>query len=102
MKVSKSPGCTQNINYFAFQSKGKNVRLTYLVDLPGYGYARASKTDRQNWSNTMEKFLQGRDCSVLRYYCFVLLMPDGLVTNSRITSMNQARVSISGFSAWCE
>lgn len=46
-KTSGRPGKTQLINHFLINN------LWYLVDLPGYGYARASKTSRQSW----EKFI---------------------------------------------
>lgn len=66
VKISKAPGCTQNVNYFAFETK-KKVKLTYLVDLPGYGYAAAAKMDRKRWADTMTSFLKGRDFTVMRY-----------------------------------
>lgn len=46
-KTSGRPGKTQLINHFIIND------LWYLVDLPGYGYAKASKTSRQSW----EKFI---------------------------------------------
>lgn len=46
-KTSGRPGKTQLINHFIINE------LWYLVDLPGYGYAKASKTSRQSW----EKFI---------------------------------------------
>ena len=50
-RTSSKPGRTRMINYFLV-----NKRF-YFVDLPGYGYARASKVDRQGWGALIEKYL---------------------------------------------
>lgn len=50
-KVSQNPGKTRLINFF------KINRLFYLVDLPGYGYAQASKTEKQRWGELIETYL---------------------------------------------
>ena len=57
-RVSKTPGRTREINFF--EVNGDFV----LADLPGYGYARASKTDREAWQPLIEGYL--RDTSTLR------------------------------------
>jgi len=54
-KVSNTPGKTQSINYFDIDEKW------YLVDLPGYGYARTSKKDRSGWEKMIERFLVIRE-----------------------------------------
>ena len=56
-KVSQTPGKTQSINYFLANEK------FYLVDLPGYGYARAPKSERQRWHKLVDAYF-GR-CSAL-------------------------------------
>ena len=71
--VSKSPGCTRNVNYYGLlkpksNQSNENSYITYLVDLPGYGYAKASKTDQTKWKEIMNGFLTSRDFTVLRYY----------------------------------
>ena len=53
--VSKTPGRTQTINFF---SVGKNVRW---VDLPGYGYAKVSKTEREYWGKLISAYLTQRN-----------------------------------------
>ena len=70
--VSKAPGCTRNVNYYAL-AKSKEATLTqgnkytaYLVDLPGYGYAKASKADQKKWQDVIDGYLCNRDFSVLR------------------------------------
>ncbi len=54
-RASNTPGRTQEINYFDL-SKG----TLRLVDLPGYGYARASRKDVERWSALTNDFLRGR------------------------------------------
>ncbi len=54
-KVSNTPGKTQSINYFDIDDKW------YLVDLPGYGYARSSKKDRSAWEKMIERYLIVRE-----------------------------------------
>lgn len=65
VRVSKAPGCTKNINYFAFCKKN-GTPVTYFVDLPGYGYAKRSKDERSKWDNLIREYLMARDISVLR------------------------------------
>ena len=50
-KVSGRPGKTQQLNYF-WVSEG-----WYIVDLPGYGYAKVSKTQRANWEKLIRNFM---------------------------------------------
>ena len=50
-KTSQSPGKTRLINFF------KLNREFFLVDLPGYGYAKASKTAQMAWGELMEQYL---------------------------------------------
>ncbi|MEZ4981795.1 MAG: ribosome biogenesis GTP-binding protein YihA/YsxC [Saprospiraceae bacterium] len=52
--VSKEPGKTQTINYFKVNDNW------YLVDLPGYGYAKVSKKLRGQWMAMIERFLKTR------------------------------------------
>ena len=64
VRVSKEPGCTRTINYYA---KGDGSRpALYLVDLPGYGFAKVQKTDQKKWKDVIEGFLVARHPSVLR------------------------------------
>lgn len=52
--VSKTPGRTQNINFFQLGS-GR-----FLVDLPGYGYAKVPAAIRQHWEHLLSTYLQTR------------------------------------------
>ncbi|MBA2350901.1 MAG: ribosome biogenesis GTP-binding protein YihA/YsxC [Burkholderiales bacterium] len=54
--VSKTPGRTQHINYF---SLGED---RYLVDLPGYGYAKVPAGMRAHWEHLLGTYLQTRAC----------------------------------------
>jgi len=59
-KTSGTPGKTRLINYFK-ATLGLNPPLTfYIVDLPGYGYANASMTQRDEWGNMVERYLAHR------------------------------------------
>ena len=49
-RVGAAPGKTVHINYF------KIDRAFYLVDLPGYGYAKVAKTERDRWGKLMEEY----------------------------------------------
>ena len=53
-RTSRTPGRTQQLNFFNLGN-----RIT-LVDMPGYGYARASKSKIRDWTNLMHDYLQGR------------------------------------------
>jgi GTP-binding protein len=61
-KTSAAPGKTQLINHFEIESEGaKGVRENwYLVDLPGYGYAKVSQTQRANWQKMISGYLRDR------------------------------------------
>ena len=64
-KVSSTPGKTRSVNYY---------RVTphdfYLVDLPGYGYARASHTEREKWERLLERYLV--ECASLKALALLL------------------------------
>ncbi len=49
-RVGQSPGKTIHVNYFLIDKK------IYFVDLPGYGYAKVSKAERERWGKLMEQF----------------------------------------------
>jgi GTP-binding protein len=54
--VSVTPGRTRELNFFTL---GKDDVL-YLVDMPGYGYARASKAEVKGWTRLIRDYLRGR------------------------------------------
>jgi len=63
-RASNTPGRTQEINYFALGE------AAYLVDLPGYGYAKAPKPKVEAWQALLRSYLSGR-ASLRR--CFLLI-----------------------------
>jgi GTP-binding protein len=52
-KVSSTPGKTRSVN--CYRVEGANL---YLVDLPGYGYARISKAERQKWGKLVDAYMR--------------------------------------------
>lgn len=62
--ASKTPGRTQLINYFSLTKKnetGSRDHVADLVDLPGYGFAKAAEVTRKNWSDLIGGYLAHRD-----------------------------------------
>lgn len=63
-KTSAAPGKTQLINHYTIESTTKNQKTKtnwFLVDLPGYGYAKRSQQQRRQWSNMIENYLRKRE-----------------------------------------
>ena len=56
--ASKKPGRTQHINLFALGRQGTTDAV--LADLPGYGYAAVSRSDKQRWQQVMANYLVSR------------------------------------------
>ncbi len=54
-KTSSTPGKTQLINHFMVNKEW------FIVDLPGYGYAKTSKKNREKWPEMIETFIEKRD-----------------------------------------
>jgi len=63
-RTSKTPGRTQQLNFFSI------INRLYLVDMPGYGYALASKEQIKSWTNLLRTYLQGRP-SLKRVYLLI-------------------------------
>jgi len=53
-KTSNTPGRTQQLNFFDLAS------ALYLVDMPGYGYAKVSKSQKNEWNRLIRDYLKGR------------------------------------------
>jgi len=58
-KVSSAPGKTQLINHFDISSSDK--KKWWLVDLPGYGYAKRSISQRKAWKKMIEEYIRKRE-----------------------------------------
>jgi len=59
VKTSKSPGCTRLLNLFDVDS------TLLVVDLPGYGYARAPKKEQKRWINMIDGYLAHADLKLV-------------------------------------
>lgn len=53
-RTSSKPGKTQTLNFYRIND------AFYFVDVPGYGYAKVSKTEREKWGKMMEEYFQTR------------------------------------------
>jgi GTP-binding protein len=60
-RVSRTPGKTQAINVFLVTTDDPRARRFYVVDLPGYGYAKVAKSLRARWRPLIERYLTGND-----------------------------------------
>ncbi len=80
-KISVTPGKTQTINHFLI-----NLQW-YLVDLPGYGYAKRSKKSRESWKKMIDAYLLNR----------TNLMTTFVLADLRIPPQNIDLEVISGF-----
>ena len=67
-KVSGRPGKTQLINHFKINENW------YLVDLPGYGYAKVSKKNRNKWQQFIQQYIINRE----NLYCLFILIDSRL------------------------
>jgi GTP-binding protein len=54
-RTSSQPGKTQTLNYYRLND------IIYFVDLPGYGFAKVSKTEREKWGRFIEQYLLNRE-----------------------------------------
>lgn len=52
-RISATPGKTQTINFYNINQE------LYLVDLPGYGYAKVSEREKEKWGKMVERYLHG-------------------------------------------
>ncbi|MCX7743038.1 MAG: ribosome biogenesis GTP-binding protein YihA/YsxC [Flavobacteriales bacterium] len=68
-KTSSTPGKTQLINHFLINKQW------YLVDLPGYGYAKVSKAQRDKWQKMIKGYLENRQ----NLHCIFILV-DGRIS----------------------
>ncbi|MDY4561107.1 MAG: ribosome biogenesis GTP-binding protein YihA/YsxC [Peptostreptococcus porci] len=64
-RTSSTPGKTRTINFYLINNE------FYFVDLPGYGYARVSKIEKEKWGSIMERYLEDRE-----ELCAILLLVD--------------------------
>ncbi len=77
-KVSKEPGRTRSVNFFLLEDYN-----LYLVDLPGYGFAKVSKAQRERWKKLIEDYI--REC--WENIKLVFLLMDSLVGPTELDFM---------------
>ena len=58
VRTGATPGVTRQINLF--EARARDGAVFHLIDLPGYGYSKVSKTERLAWQNLIEKYLRTR------------------------------------------
>ncbi len=90
-RTSNTPGRSQLLNFFRLgANKGPALML---VDLPGYGYARASKSDIEHWTDLVQTYLKGRPN--LRRVCVLVDSRHGLKPSDRelMSMLDTAAVS---------
>ncbi|MFJ3386452.1 MULTISPECIES: ribosome biogenesis GTP-binding protein YihA/YsxC [unclassified Lysinibacillus] len=54
-RISSKPGKTQTLNFYKIEEQ------LFFVDVPGYGYAKVSKTEREAWGKMIERYITGRN-----------------------------------------
>jgi GTP-binding protein len=88
-RVSVTPGRTRELNFFTL---GKDEAL-YLVDMPGYGYAKASKAQVKGWTRLIRDYLRGR--RELKRVFLLIDARHGVKANDReiMTLLDEAAVS---------
>lgn len=64
-RTSQTPGKTRTINFYLINNE------FYFVDLPGYGYAKVAKSEKDKWGNIMESYLEDR-----QELCAIFLLVD--------------------------
>lgn len=72
VRTSKTPGCTKTINLFALRGGGPGPPQSYLVDLPGYGFANERREAVREWTTIVRDYLEHRPFDLLRR-AFVLV-----------------------------
>lgn len=61
VRVSNTPGRTRTLNFFDVQlERGEHRRTLRLADLPGYGFAKVSRTERASWERMITTYLERR------------------------------------------
>ena len=78
-KTGQTPGKTRSINFYRVSVR--EAGEFRLVDLPGYGYAARSKTERNEWQKLIASYMRGREA--LRLVCHLVDFRHGLLKNDK-------------------
>jgi GTP-binding protein len=79
VRTSNTPGCTRQINVFS--ARLDDSLAVHFVDLPGYGYAKLSKTELKSWGPMLEGYLRRRQ--TLRAVCVLVDIRRGVLEEER-------------------
>lgn len=92
-RTSNTPGRTQELNYFVLPAGAPPEESLYLVDLPGYGYAREAKSKVRAWTALITRYLAGR--ATLRRVFVLIDARHGLKANDEeiLAALDTAAVS---------
>ncbi len=85
-KVSNTPGKTQAINHFTIDDSW------YLVDLPGYGFAKVSKVQRHEFGELIEEYLVQRTTLVVVFVLIDLRLPPQAIDMSFISWLGEKSI----------
>ncbi|MEN3975571.1 ribosome biogenesis GTP-binding protein YihA/YsxC [Emcibacter sp. SYSU 3D8] len=90
-RTSNTPGRTQQLNYFSLGTP--KLGMLYLVDLPGYGYAKVPKPQVDAWIRLLKAYLRGR--TTLRRAMLLIDARHGILAADReiMTMLDDAAVS---------
>lgn len=75
-RISSTPGKTQTLNFYLVDQN------LFLVDLPGYGYAKTAKTNRLAWAKLMERYLSER--KPLKLICQLIDSRTGVTASDKL------------------
>lgn len=77
--VGSTPGKTRSINFYAVEAGWRRFRI---VDLPGYGYAARSRSERKEWSQLTSAYVEKRKSLIL--VCHLVDFRHGMLANDRM------------------
>ena len=87
-KVSRTPGRTRLINFFNVKTGGR------IADLPGYGYAKAGKTEQQAWQKAVNRYLSFRENLVGLVLITDIRHPDQPLDNDLLSWALSSRIPV--------
>lgn len=95
-RISRTPGRTQQLNFFDLGG------CLVLVDMPGFGYARAAKSQIRSWTGLIESYLRGR--STLQRVCLLIDARHGALAADRafMDRLDAAAVSYQAILTKCD
>jgi len=89
--TSKTPGRTQELNFFSF---GEDIPMMTIVDMPGYGFAKASKSKIAEWTELSRYYLQNRS-NLRRVFLLIDARHDIKPSDEEIMSMLDSNCAVS-------